>query len=489
MTKTPEQVIAEFHKKIQSLQEQLKKQQDKTKYGLIREEKIEKFEENTQNALPVLKENKALLVGNQHDLDHLIIEWDNYHTLKALNYTHQGKIDLIYIDPPYNTGNKDFVYNDNYVDPDDDYRHSKWLSFMAKRLKLAKELLSDEGSIFISIDDNEQANLKLLCDIIFKEENFIKTLVRESGKPFGFKATKTTRPRIHEYILHYCKNKNKIGYKPTYTETTSSSWEKILTGSLIKVETDKIYSMDFIQWAKESTITYGLSSFWSGQKPIKLIKKFILAGASKSSTILDFFAWSGTTGHAVLDLNKKDGGSRQFILCSSKENSKQEPNKNICRDITYERAKRVLQGYNNTKGESILWLWWGNLRYYTTEFIKTTENQINKSLDDLRRNFIYCCDELLCIKENTFIPYQSDCCSKDLKCYYKNNHYTVIIYDAWQIEKLHTLLKTLQGKIALYIFESGRNETSAIFDNHAENLTIKSIPDDVLETYKKIFNS
>jgi|GEM_PF-3180428 type III restriction-modification system methyltransferase len=94
---------------------------------------------------------------------------------------------------------------------------------MAKRLKLAKELLSDEGSIFISIDDNEQANLKLLCDIIFKEENFIKTLVRESGKPFGFKATKTTRPRIHEYILHYCKNKNKIGYKPTYTETTSSS--------------------------------------------------------------------------------------------------------------------------------------------------------------------------------------------------------------------------------------------------------------------------
>lgn len=117
--------------------------------------------------MPVLKEVHDLRIDNADDVDHLIIEGDNYHLLSVLNYTHKGKIDVIYIDPPYNTGNKDFIYNDTYVDKEDDFRHSTWLSFMSKRLKLAKELLKDDGVIFISIDDNEQAQLKLLCDEIF----------------------------------------------------------------------------------------------------------------------------------------------------------------------------------------------------------------------------------------------------------------------------------------------------------------------------------
>ncbi len=95
---------------------------------------------------------------------------------------------MIYIDPPYNTGNKDFIYNDNYVDKEDSYRHSKWLSFMNKRLRLAKNLLTEEGSIFISIDDNEQANLKLLCDQIFGENNLLKTLIFLSIKIISDKA-------------------------------------------------------------------------------------------------------------------------------------------------------------------------------------------------------------------------------------------------------------------------------------------------------------
>ena len=99
-----------------------------------------------------------------------------------MNYTHHGKIDVIYIDPPYNTGNKDFIYNDSYVDSEDSFRHSKWLSFMNRRLRLAKELLSDDGVIFISIDDNEQAKLLSLCNDIFTEENFIDCFVwRRSG--------------------------------------------------------------------------------------------------------------------------------------------------------------------------------------------------------------------------------------------------------------------------------------------------------------------
>src|SRR5699024_8677917 len=117
----------------------------------------------------------------------------------------KGKIDVIYIDPPYNTGNKDFIYNDRYVDKEDSYRHSKWLSFMEKRLRIAQELLSDTGVMFISIDDNEVAQLKLLCDDIFKIENvlgILPTIMNLKGNQgeFAFAGT-------HEYTIALCKNK------------------------------------------------------------------------------------------------------------------------------------------------------------------------------------------------------------------------------------------------------------------------------------------
>ena len=136
------------------------------KYGLVWEDKPENVEERLCDELPVLAEVKErALVSNCKDApNHILIEGDNLEALTTLAYTHAGKIDVIYIDPPYNTGNKDFVYNDSFVDREDTYRHSKWLSFMSRRLKIAKRLLSDKGVIFISIDDNEQAQLKLLCD-------------------------------------------------------------------------------------------------------------------------------------------------------------------------------------------------------------------------------------------------------------------------------------------------------------------------------------
>jgi len=205
MQKTPEQIIRELTDKIKDLECALQKTKENSGYGLKREEKPEIFEERAQNDLPVLKEKNDLFIDNKSDLDHLIIEGDNYHILSALSYTHKGKIDLIYIDPPYNTGNKDFVYNDNYVDSEDSYRHSKWLSFMNKRLRLAKELLSDEGVIFISIDDNEQANLKLLCDQIFGEESFIIQFVWQ--KTAGAKNNARLVSSNHEYIFAYAKNK------------------------------------------------------------------------------------------------------------------------------------------------------------------------------------------------------------------------------------------------------------------------------------------
>ena len=145
------------------------------KYGLVWENHPEDVEERLRTHLPVLEEVKERYIpgSTPSSPNHILIEGDNLEALTALTYTHEGKIDVIYIDPPYNTGKKDFRYNDSYVDNDDSYRHSKWLSFMSKRLRIAKRLLSDRGVIFISIDDNEQANLKLLCDGIFGESTFM----------------------------------------------------------------------------------------------------------------------------------------------------------------------------------------------------------------------------------------------------------------------------------------------------------------------------
>lgn len=142
------------------------------KYGLVWEDKPEDAEQRMVNEQPVLVEvpERAILSDDAEAPNHILIEGDNLEALTTLSYTHAGKIDVIYIDPPYNTGNKDFIYNDSFVDKEDGYRHSKWLSFMNKRLKIAKNLLSDKGVIFISIDDNEQAPLKMLCDEIFVEK-------------------------------------------------------------------------------------------------------------------------------------------------------------------------------------------------------------------------------------------------------------------------------------------------------------------------------
>ena len=175
------------------------------KYGLVWEDKPEDVEERLRESLPVLREvkDKALLSDEPDAPNHILIEGDNLEALTALSYTHEGKIDVIYIDPPYNTGNKDFVYNDSFVDSEDSYRHSKWLSFMNKRLKIAKKLLSDKGVIFISIDDNEQANLKLLCDEVFGERNFIANLVWQ--KKFSRSNDALYFSTMHDHILCVCK--------------------------------------------------------------------------------------------------------------------------------------------------------------------------------------------------------------------------------------------------------------------------------------------
>ena len=183
------------------------------KYGLVWEDKVEDVEERLRDELPILREVKDKYIPSDAPdaPNHILIEGDNLEALTALSYTHEGKIDVIYIDPPYNTGNKDFMYNDRYIDSDDDFRHSMWLSFMNKRLKIAKRLLSNNGVVFISIDDNEQAPLKLLCDEIFGSESYVSTLTIESSViagPRRVPAMSGSIVKTAEYCLVYTRSED-----------------------------------------------------------------------------------------------------------------------------------------------------------------------------------------------------------------------------------------------------------------------------------------
>ena len=174
-------------------------------YGLVWEDKEENVAQLCRTKLPVLVlDSKRSINADSHSPTHVIIEGDNYHALSALNFTHAGKVDLIYIDPPYNTGNKDFIYNDDYVDAEDTYKHSKWLSFMEKRLRLAHSLLTDQGSLFASIDDNEYPRLVMLMELIFGEKN-VKTIVVKMSEATGVKMSSVLAtgrvPKLKEYVV------------------------------------------------------------------------------------------------------------------------------------------------------------------------------------------------------------------------------------------------------------------------------------------------
>ena len=197
------------------------------KYGLVWEDKPEAVEEEMKVKLPVLKEVKERAIINdtetEHYPNHVIIEGDNLHAEVVLDYVAANSIDVIYIDPPYNTGNKDFIYNDKYVDSEDSYRHSKWLSFMSKRLKIARKLLSEDGVIFMSIDDNEQSQLKLLCDEIFGESNFVAKF--DWRKKTGANDAKDIAV-ITESILCYALNKPKTIEHKIWNRDNGSRNEK-----------------------------------------------------------------------------------------------------------------------------------------------------------------------------------------------------------------------------------------------------------------------
>ena len=463
------------------------------KYGLVWEEHEEEVDKQLVHNIPVFIEieYKKIVVDENKDFNFLL-EGDNLHSLKLLEKTHNGKIDVIYIDPPYNTGNKDFIYDDNYIGSDDGYRHSKWLSFMNERLRIARKLLSKEGVIFCSIGDDELSQFKIILDEIFGEDNFInlvsvktKNAAGASGGGQDLKLKKNL-----EYLLIYSKDikflpefntvyklteieelldyykENDISWK--YTSVLVNPGTKKYIGSTVDGAGDEIkiykrqnpifmsvnqiakkdnisvrevyknyfnqihmtampqssirkrvfdyigednldkesfYSIEYIPisgrnkgrlyeqfykgqklrliawfadvgvsnsdgvFKKDIEGTYwdgielnnlskeGNVKFSNGKKPLSLLNRIIKMYKYKDAVILDYFAGSGTTGHAVMQLNKEDGGNRKYILCTNNEN-------NICEKITYQRMKNIQEELPH------------NLKYYKTEFIpKLSEDE------------------------------------------------------------------------------------------------------------------
>lgn len=408
------------------------------KYGLVFEEHRENIDEVLATHTPVLTEDKDMFIDNGGEMNFLI-EGDNLATLQLLEKTHKGKIDLIYIDPPYNTGNKDFVYDDAFVDDNDTFRHSKWISFMKKRLDIAYRLLSKRGVIFISIDDKEQAQIKLLCDSIFDNNNFVSNMVWKSKSGGANDSGQIVND--HEYILVYAKNieflslnkdreaspttiynyedsngryalerldKQNLRYsdslnfdiigpdgltyklehkdpqKPNATwrwskETIAAHYEELVfknghvyTKNYEKQNGQKPRSLLIDErFGRTRTGSTDLrkivdTSIFSYPKPISLLAFITTIASAPNSIILDFFAGSGTTGHAVMKLNAEDGGNRKFILCTNNEN-------NICRDITYERIKRVIAKEDYK----------ASLKYFKVGFIPISDKLYYEYADEL----------------------------------------------------------------------------------------------------------
>ncbi len=555
--------------------EELRKQLNNEKFGMYFDRK--KFPEEVadiiKNNIPILLRKSKMEVLNDGKIDNILIKGENLHALTALNTINpaEGMIDVIYIDPPYNTGAKDWLYNNDYVDSEDSFRHTKWLNMMEKRLLLAKELLKDSGTIIVAIDHYELFQLGMLMNQIFGEENKygVITVVH---KPEGRQFTKGLNPS-NEFYLIYGKNRSvgslfnvPLSKKKAAEFNLSDSkgnyrlepYMRIKDGDLnnrenkpnnwypiyVDVENNII---SLIQTAK-STEVYpiykGVEKSWSTRKELfqenlnngdveykiengeiviykkyreqesikthwikkeynatvfgtKVLKDILVntefnfpksvyavidalkITASKDAVVMDFFAGSGTTGQAVMELNKEDGGNRKFILVTNNEN-------NIMDDVCHPRLKTVITGMrrNNTKYSDGIKT---NLRFFEVDYI---ESLLSK--DQSKYNLVERCDGLLNIMENIFDKVKY---GKNFNIYLNlSEEKTMGIYNNYYEENsFNEMLKRIEEinvktKI-IYYFSLDNNIDEALENKVNEKIKgaiVKPIPSKIYEIYKRI---
>lgn len=496
----------------------------KQKLGLYWEANAIKRDQalNANLVLPHLVPEWSHLDEQQSPTRNLIIEGDNYDSLRLLQATHRGRIRVIYIDPPYNTGNQDWVYNDNYVGKNDRWRHSQWLEFLYRRLTLARDLLTPDGVILVSINDENRARLELLMDEVFPGRRLgsLAWRTKDTGNDLGQRFS-----HVHEHVLVYANpqfrfngratdqakfrnpdNDPRGNWAPRPMSTNKTLYERqntyypiqdpstgywypcdpdgvwrfasesiIGAGQKLRSETiEELIRLRYIyfppckpedvllfdsyenliaairegrgpispkkktpllreglpnlEWWVGKPIATGRPSrkdFWDSKpeaervaplgswiaginetvefdvededaapeilrstrggiateevkevlgskvfqhpKPLLLIKNLLMQATRPDDTVLDFFAGSGTTGQAVLELNAEGGGNRSFILCSSTEANDKQPDKNLCREVCAERMRRVMQGYADKPGLG------GHFAYLQTNLIERAD--------------------------------------------------------------------------------------------------------------------
>ena len=581
------------------------------KYGLIWEEHEENVDIKMKENIPVFTEVKEKQIKTLEGDYNFILEGDNLHSLKLLKKTHKGKIDVIYIDPPYNLGKDDFTYNDAIIEETDDYKHSKWLSFMYERLLIAYSLLSDDGVIFISISDDELYGLKLLCDSIFTSDNFITNFIWEKTQHTGRQA-KNYYCNV-DYILCYAKNifnnrgkegklkellvkniQNEFDDAPLYnasdrltrlvfpkgkvyfrrslniSESTDEKYKLLNTLSTKKIDDEKSLNLNGVKYnyVNKEVIELEFQSRWSQNrineevekgtvfiiktdkcairavyseskdpfnnsswqllttdevsesvnrfgefvgtneegsaelkkilnnedfdfsypKPPSLIKYLIAMYFDYKNDefkdeicVLDFFAGSGTTGQAVMELNKLDNGKRKFILCTNNEISSRNKlnylqdngymldynpktdvraitienkinsfldnerkvkdelfvqcnnveNYGVCRYITYPRIKKYIED-NDAKV---------NLKYYRTDFISKSVENLDIELNRHTKELVQLENAIDIDDKTVLIAFDNDDLTKQLDT----------IEDAKLISKLYisrfTMLNSKQKKL------------------------------------------
>ncbi len=538
---------------IRELQ-QLKKQK---KYGLVWEDKPEDVVEQCKTKLPVLKEVKGKeIITDKDKPTNILIEGDNYHALSVLNYTHEKKIDVIYIDPPYNTGAKDWKYNNDYVDSNDAYRHSKWLSMMFNRLRIVRKLLKDDGVFICAIDDNEFHHLGTLLEEIFNGyEIHCVTIVHNprgiQGKNFSY---------THEYAYFVFKKGLKV-IGPRKIRAEDIDWRNLRDNGGESLRTDarncfypivvkkdmvvsfgdvlrdgvhpekqtvvdgnqlfvypidrqgierkwryarqSVESIKHLLRAKKTPNGYEIeigkdfgtvrtvwqdSRYDSNENGTKLVHSLVsgtdfdfpkslfntydciapILYEKKKAIVLDYFAGSGTTGHAVMLLNKEDDGDRQCILCTNNENG-------IAEEVCYPRIKSVIKGhkdYPNITGIT------NNLKYFKTDFVDAEQTDKNKK--KLTNEAI----EMLCIREGAFIPVKEN---KEYKIYKNGKHHIGIILDQLAIPEFKKAIKNIEGRFSVYVFSLGDDTFDEEFEDMKQKVKLSPIPEAILRVYRRIF--